>query len=542
MSEILSELDEQINIDKELIQVSPKNGIKAIQALKTNLKTMIKKYEEMNENLLNEIEKRYTQLSEVRMNPEIENKEEELEELLYRISIVDERKVFEKMQFDKITYNINGYYKNDLKTANTEIINAINELEDAGIEISGEDFNISEYANEYMSVLVDEAKKGDTNSDLIKETFDKIYWKCSELISHIYVNLRQIYDNHEKEIEGYYFDRIEKILNSLRTNLEKLKKRKYGLIKEKTSLESIDDKLILEGFLNGSLNINDFKKEVYESNYAELISRDFSTLTQDEKTDMDENVKKLYSNLVEYYNFVKYEFLCDEVLKIREEELNKIEENKIKKIKVKYTQIEVIKNEIINKIDEIYKINNRSNKQKKQGFFEKILSNSKITSEDLLRRNNLIGEIKKLYLQLDDLRIREEIVENINETSTLYDVLKLASNYYGFMAKVIIKKYNEITDKEIAEMITEIRNYISLTDFNVINNVNVVENKDLSIIIKDKYKLYGMNLTKDNFLEDNIEELIRRVKNINDYNNIKNSNWEIEEIDYILKAKELLKK
>ena len=101
MSEILSELDEQINIDKELIQVSPKNGIKAIQALKTNLKTMIKKYEEMNENLLNEIEKRYTQLSEVRMNPEIENKEEELEELLYRISIVDERKVFEKMQFDK---------------------------------------------------------------------------------------------------------------------------------------------------------------------------------------------------------------------------------------------------------------------------------------------------------------------------------------------------------------------------------------------------------------------------------------------------------
>ena len=96
------------------------------------------------------------------------------------------------------------------------------------------------------------------------------------------------------------------------------------------------------------------------------------------------------------------------------------------------------------------------------------------------------------------------------------------------MAKVIIKKYNEITDKEIAEMITEIRNYISLTDFNVINNVNVVENKDLSIIIKDKYKLYGMNLTKDNFLEDNIEELIRRVKNINDYNNIKNSNWEIE--------------
>ena len=40
-------------------------------------------------------------------------------------------------------------------------------------------------------------------------------------------------------------------------------------------------------------------------------------------------------------------------------------------------------------------------------------------------------------------------MQNIDETSSILDVLKLGSYYYGFMAKEIIKKYPEITDKEL---------------------------------------------------------------------------------------------
>ena len=42
-----------------------------------------------------------------------------------------------------------------------------------------------------------------------------------------------------------------------------------------------------------------------------------------------------------------------------------------------------------------------------------------------------------------------------DEISSLLDVLKLASNYYGFLAKSIIKKNEEITDKEIGENIAK---------------------------------------------------------------------------------------
>lgn len=539
MSEIISELDEQINIDKEFIQVSPKNGIKAIQTLKISVKNMLNKYEEMNSNLMKEIEKRYTDLSDVIKNPEIEEKTKELKELLEKIEIVDNRNIYEKVQFDKIMYNINGYYKNDLETTNNEIMNAINELEDIGIDISGNDFNISEFAKEYMTVLIDESRRNSVNSERVKETFDKIYWKCSELISHVYVNLRKIYDNHEQEIYGVYVDRIEKVLVSLKTNLKKLEDKKDIIIQEKKNLEAVDDKLILDAFIAGNLNINDFKKEFYETTYSELISKEFASMSENEKEDMDENIRKLYDNLIEYSKFLEYKFLCDEILKIREEEIEKLEENK--KVKVKVTESDALKKEIKAKLEEIDKLNDTSTKPKRFGLFKKNVT-KKMSQADLLKRNNLIIEIKKLYLQLDDIRIKDDIIEKIKDTSTLLDVLKLASYYYGFMAKCIIKKNNEVTDTEINDMITNIRKFVSSTNFTVLNNVNAIENKDLAIIIKDKYKLYGMNLTKENFMEDSVEDLTRKVKNIFDYNNVKKSNWEIDEIDYIIKAKELLKK
>src|SRR5699024_7359567 len=100
-----------------------------------------------------------------------------------------------------------------------------------------------------------------------------------------------------------------------------------------------------------------------------------------------------------------------------------------------------------------------------------------------LKRNNSILELKKLYMELDDEIVKQEIVKNIDETSSIFDVLKLGATFYGFMAKAIIKKNEEITDKEIGNMIKEIRNFITFSNFSVINYVKISDKKDLSIII-----------------------------------------------------------
>ena len=72
-------------------------------------------------------------------------------------------------------------------------------------------------------------------------------------------------------------------------------------------------------------------------------------------------------------------------------------------------------------------------------------------------------------MNLDDEIMKQKIMQNVDETSSLLDVLKLASNYYGFMARAMIKKNEEITDKEIGEMAKDIRNFINFSNFTVIN-------------------------------------------------------------------------
>ena len=311
------------------------------------------------------------------------------------------------------------------------------------------------------------------------------------------------------------------------------------LIKQKKKLEDIDNKIILNKFYTGSLNINDYKEDNYKRIYSELTSKDVSELTEAEKAEMDENIEKLDNNLSEYSKYSEYRFLVDGVLTIREEELKRIQANKDKK--VKKTEYELVKDNIKKITAEIFKINGKLDKPQK-GLFKRKDSNDKKNSAVILQRNNLVLELKKLYMNLDDEIMKQKIMQNVDETSSLLDVLKLASNYYGFMARAMIKKNEEITDKEIGEMAKDIRNFINFSNFTVINYIKISDTKDLAVIIKDKYKLFGMQVSKENFQEDNIEDLIKRVKIIANYNNIQKSKFSIEDLEYITTVKEMLKK
>ena len=235
---------------------------------------------------------------------------------------------------------------------------------------------------------------------------------------------------------------------------------------------------------------------------------------------------------------MEYKFLVEEVLQTRQELLKNAEANKDKK--VKKTQYELIKEEIKKLQTEIFKLNAKIEKPNK-GFFDRKKEEKK-DSIAILQRNNLVLDLKKTYMQLDEEMIKQKILQNLDETSSLYDVIKFASSYYGYMAKVMIKNNEDITDKEIGEKAEKIRKFVNFSNFTVINHVNISDTKELSIIIKDKYKLLGMQISKENFEEDSIEDLIRKVKIINNYNNIQKSKFSIKDLEYIMNAKEMIKK
>lgn len=538
MKELVENIEKQITTDKEVISVLPRNGIKAIKTLLKTITDMTEKYENLNEKLLKEIEDRYTELTTVEENKEIPQLEQEILKYDMAEKNTDTRSSFEKMGLDRVVYNVNGYYKSNLERLNKELIFSVKQFEKVGIKLTAEDFCISEYAKKYMEVLLSEAYEGDINSEAVKNTFEKVYWQCSEVVSHLYVNIRYIYDRYENQIDKFYNEKAQEILKSLSLTLEGVEEKKAELIKQKNQIEETDNKNILDKFYTGSLNINDYKEDNYKRIYLELTNKDVTKLSETEKREIDENIDKLNTNLTEYAKYLEYKFLVEEVLQTRQELLKNAEANKDKK--VKKTQYELIKEEIKKLQTEIFKLNAKIEKPNK-GFFDRKKEEKK-DSIAILQRNNLVLDLKKTYMQLDEEMIKQKILQNLDETSSLYDVIKFASSYYGYMAKVMIKNNEEITDKEIGEKAEKIRKFVNFSNFTVINHVNISDTKELSIIIKDKYKLLGMQISKENFEEDSIEDLIRKVKIINNYNNIQKSKFSIKDLEYIMNVKEMIKK
>ena len=539
MKDLVEEVEKQITTDKEVISVLPRNGIKAIKSLLETIKDMIDKYESANQLLLKDIKARYDELVKVEENQEIPQIETEILKYDVAVKNTDTRSSFEKMGLDKVTYNVNGYYKSNLERLNKELIDCVKQFEAVGIRLTEDDFGISEYSKKYMSVLLQEAYNGNINSELIKDTFEKVYWECSDVATHLYVNIRCIYDRYESEIDKFYENKSDEILKSFNSTSEGVDEKKSELIKKKNSIETTDNKIILDKFFTGALNINDYKGDNYQKMYYDLISKNVTELSEAEKAEMDINIEKLNNNLDEYSKYSEYKFLVDDVLQLKDEELKKIEENKNKK--VKKTDYDLTKESIKKLKAEIVKLNAKISKPKKS-FFGKNKVEGKKDSVAILQRNNLILELKKSYMQLDEDILKQKIVQNIDDTSSLLDVLKLASSYYWFMAKSMIKKNEEITDKEIGETAKKIRDFINFSNFTVINYIKISDTKELAVIIKDKYKLFGIQVSKENFQEDNLEDLIKKVKIITNYNNILKSKFSIDDLEYIMAVKELLKK
>mgnify|MGYP004661023073 CR=1 FL=1 len=541
MKDVVKIVDDQIENNKEVISLMPKKGVKKIREYKLKLQELIDGYSKINESLVKEIKLRYDKIINIQENPKLAELESELTELQNFSYESNLKTTFEKMNLDKLIYDINGYYKKDLKTTNQNILDCIKSFKEAGIEITSEDFNISEYVNEYITVLLQE---NNANSERVRKKFEDIYWKCSELIYHIYVNIRYLYDQNEKKLEKFYTLRTNEINEQLQSKYKDLKEKRTLLLEEYETLKNRDAKNILIRFQNLTLSINDYQESNFNDIYTKML-KNYEKLGENEKEAANRNIVKLNSNLLEYKKYLEYKFINDEIISMKDEidkqkqnETEKQKDNKKKRTKTK-PQSEIEKEKINKLYSEIIKLNNEILNKNKNKIFFKALSSMELKNK-ILQRDNKIMEIKKTYAVLDEIEFKNRIENNIYGFSKISEVLAFGSYNYGVLAKILIKNNNEITDKEIATKIMEIRNFIKQYNFSVINNINIEDKKDIAIIIKDKYELTGLNVTKDDFQEDNLDDLIRRTEIIKNYLDIQKSAINTDEIKFVLNAKEVL--
>ena len=77
---------------------------------------------------------------------------------------------------------------------------------------------------------------------------------------------------------------------------------------------------------------------------------------------------------------------------------------------------------------------------------------------------------------------------------------------YNYLIELLKNK-----DIDISE-INKLRLFVYNPYNYILNNILISEDKDISMLIMDRYNLFGFNLTKDKLDKDNIDNLIKELE------------------------------
>lgn len=521
-SKRVKEMIEKIESNKEVLSVMPKNNEKNIEKYLSKIQELKNEYENYKQTVLNILNDRYDREIQITKNPDIDNLQSRLDTIEKTLCIINDIKTsYEKMELDKIIYRIRKYYKENLENVNNQILLAINKFANVGIDLTLADFNYSIYVKEYMEMFFKELEEGNINSDNIANKFEEIYWKCPDIIIHIELNIRNIYLKNQVAIDKYFSREKNSLLKQWSKMPNEIMSSYLALKRQKIEKEKTDKFILLDSFISGKLNIKNYTSEKIKSNCLKFIPENI--LNDDTKSEeIEMNLFKFLNSLYEYRNYMKFNFILEDIKKYYKE-------------KEKYKKVYMdTKKKIESSETKLRKINK---KLQRKGLFAK-----KSSAKQAKEQNNLILEIKDMYGQLDLNKFYNKIYTELTDNATIYDVLKLASSYYNYLVECIIKKDKSIVQEDIELLIQDLNEFLENPYNTIINNVTILEEKDIAIIIKDRYKLLNFNIEIDDLNINNIDNLISTLEEIQIGFNIRRAELDVDNIARICEMNKILSK
>ena len=539
--DVLEKEQEKLSVEKEIIELMPVNNKKNREARDTKITDSLFLAEKKQKEIYEEIESRYNKFlkyssNEKMLNDKYDEITEELENLKYALNILNGyNSSYEKLGIDFALHKLNYYYVNDLSVVNKVIIDMILRFNEIGLDLNLKDFEYSKFSKEYLSAIFFEMKNKDLVSinekekiqqinENLQQTFNEIYWKCPDLVTHIKMSFRDIYNKNEKKIVKSFKEKQRKILEQ--TNEQILKARYVKLLKEKNLLEKDNYINIINSFLNEEDITNTYKEDAMYKEYQKYVQEVF--LGQIFK-DKDNNLNKLDKALInlkyavielQFYN--KYKFVFDEIKNKYVLEKNAKKENVIK--------YKTIKKEI-NKIEK----NIKKIQSKEKGIFAKKLNDS-----DKVKLNDLILQLDEKYKEYDELDLNNKIFEKLNDSSSVEDVLEFISSYTRELFRIIKKENYEVSEDENLAKVEEVILFSKWPYKNLINNLNIKEEKNFNYIIKDKYKLLNIVITNDMLEPDNLNSLIDNLRIFEKYYYIRKNNIDLNIIEENIEFKKII--
>src|SRR5574344_1174878 len=293
------QLVSQIDALKEVLSVMPLKTKQKKKAYLDKVKEIQKEYTNMQKEVKKELVKRVNKIKDIYENEEINQVNIEINNLASELYLINNYLTsFEKLGLDRVTYGLNHFYKENLTRVNKIILKAINLFKDVGIDLTPAYFDYSHYTYDYMQVFFKEIQNDDLKSDLLKETFEKIYWKCPDIITHLDLNIRYLYYLNEKDINEYFANKKKELLAAKQESSEKIFNDLNNLLIEKDNAINIDEATILKDFINKKKVIMDFDEAKINKGYSKLITD--SEYLANNKISIDENIIKLDHSLYEY--------------------------------------------------------------------------------------------------------------------------------------------------------------------------------------------------------------------------------------------------
>ena len=505
----ISEAIQKIEVQKEVLSTLPRNNEKNEQKYLEKIKELKKEYESDKQEIKKYLEEQYNSFTNIKDDSEIEllkGRINTIENVLYLLS--DEKNSLEKMNLDKILFNLSRYYRDNLDNVNKQISECIRMFHEVNIQLTEEDFDYSEYTKEYMQVFLKETDY--KTSERLKNKFEEIYWKCPEIIVQIGLNIRNIYLNKKNSIDKYYEKEKNELLKKWDKKPEEIIKSYMELKQKLEEKESQDKKILLSKFLEGKLKPQDYTKEKIDDICEKLIDNENL-----DKEQISKNVESFLNNIYEYKNYLHFKFIVEDIKNIyRERESNKKKFAEIKK------QIE-------NNEKKLRKMN-------KGNIFKKETGKN-------IEQEKLIAELQELYKELDKEQFNQKIYENIKENSTLYEVLIYAKSNYSYMANCFIKNNPQIESQEIEESIKALKQFMKSPYHTIMKNIHISDDKNIQIIIKDRYRLLNFKIEKEDLDEGSIDNLEKNLKAIKFSLDLEKAGLDIQEIETACKIKSLLK-
>lgn len=522
-------LNDKIETDKEILSVMPKNTKKNTDIYLKRANEIEEEYQRYLDNIILEIKRRVNKINSIEINPEIEKAENNVKVLETVDLFGDSNTSYEKMKLDEIIFVLRRFYKNNLEQVNNDIQECVKKFEEIGINLAPSDFNYSPFVREYMDKFFIAYEQNDVNSSIMKNTFEKIYWECPDIIIHIELNIRYLYLKNQKEIDKYFSNQNKELFKRIKITDKDFLSKFEELRKEVIDLKEKDKKIWFDKFVNKELDLKNYSKENIQKQYDRLLVKQYDEYSVGEYKEIKENIFKLSKSLYEYKNYLNYKYIIDKVIKIYNEkekykdiygkqlkEIQKLEA-KLFKTNQKYKTVEKKKDKILYR--------RKSREQLKQ-----------LTSDI----NSQVLEIKKLYRQMDSDKAKDKIASTLTDNSSLYDAIFIAAAYYTFLVETIIEEFEDVTDEEISEAIVKIRDFITNPYLIILKNISIKEDKDIALMIKDKYNLNNINITKDELNEDDVDMLIENVSCVVNSCNIEKSELNLDDIQYFIKANKIL--